>query len=681
MPSIFPSAFSLSVRTVLFAIVLGLPMAAHSQAVKIGGELKVWHKVELTFDGPATSETANPNPYTDYRVDVTFTGPAGQSYLVPGYYAADGNAGESGATSGNKWRVNFPPDAIGEWKFKAAFVSGKNIAAELTGGTPAGFFHDAQGTFIVGASDKTGKDLRAKGKLEYVGEHYLQFRGSKEYFFKAGANSPEVFLEYKEFDNTPSDRLYSSHVKDWSAGDPTWKNGQGKGIIGVVNYLSSIGINAIYFLTMNTHGDGKKAWPWLAAEDRFRYDVSKLDQWEIVFEHFDRKGMMLHFVTTETENEAFFEIKDDGKAGGFGISRKIYYRELVARFGHHMAISWNLGEENGWSKPAPYDLGNTDQQRKDFSDRMQALAYYRDHITIHNGPSSDDNIFQALIGHPSFTGPAQQWHYNRDIHERVLHWRNASNASGHKWVCTMDEPYIGSLTGDKTVWRKNIVWGTFMAGGAGSELYIGARGDLTVEDYRPFLDYHKAGSIGAHFFSTYVPRSVIPKLDPDDKFVSGGWSLKSNGEAYILYLQNGGSPQIALPAGNYSVGWYNPREGGEMQAGSKTKVAGGGTVSLGTPPGEATQDWTVLVLNENTTHLQAGIPAVRNPALAKMTPFVYTGQDLVINVTEGRDAHVELYNSRGEIVRNFKAAGTGRQALSLRGMKRGIYFVRTTGKL
>ncbi|MHC4287925.1 MAG: DUF5060 domain-containing protein, partial [Planctomycetota bacterium] len=55
----------------------------------VDGELKVWHKVTLSFDGPQTSETATPNPFTDYRLDVTFTGPSGQQYMVPGYYAAD----------------------------------------------------------------------------------------------------------------------------------------------------------------------------------------------------------------------------------------------------------------------------------------------------------------------------------------------------------------------------------------------------------------------------------------------------------------------------------------------------------------------------------------------------------------------------------------------------------------
>ena len=66
----------------------------------------------MKFEGPQTSETANPNPFLDYRLDVTFTSPTGTEYLVPGYYAADGNAGETGATSGNVWFAHFSPDEL-----------------------------------------------------------------------------------------------------------------------------------------------------------------------------------------------------------------------------------------------------------------------------------------------------------------------------------------------------------------------------------------------------------------------------------------------------------------------------------------------------------------------------------------------------------------------------------------
>ena len=136
-------------------------------AGQVSGELKQWHAVVVTFDGPQSSETATPNPFVDYRLDVTFTGPSGQTYKVPGYYAADGNAGETGSTAGNKWRVKFCPDAAGTWRYTASFVQGTKIAAQPTGGTSAGYFDGTTGSFVVAATDKpaNGIDFRGKGQI------------------------------------------------------------------------------------------------------------------------------------------------------------------------------------------------------------------------------------------------------------------------------------------------------------------------------------------------------------------------------------------------------------------------------------------------------------------------------------------------------------------------------------
>ncbi|MEO0532130.1 MAG: DUF5060 domain-containing protein, partial [Planctomycetota bacterium] len=55
----------------------------------VTGELREWHKITVDFEGPQTSETAATNPFTDYRLDVTFTHTGtGKTYVVPGYYAA-----------------------------------------------------------------------------------------------------------------------------------------------------------------------------------------------------------------------------------------------------------------------------------------------------------------------------------------------------------------------------------------------------------------------------------------------------------------------------------------------------------------------------------------------------------------------------------------------------------------
>lgn len=565
------------------------------RAATVSGELKQWHAVAVTFNGPQSSENATPNPFTDYRLDVIFTGPSGQTYKVPGYYAADGDAGNTGASSGNKWMVKFSPDAPGTWSYVAAFVQGAGVAAQLTGGASAGYFDGESGNFTATATDKPadGIDLRGKGKLEYVGQHYLRFRNG-DYFIKSGSNIPETFLEYNDFDGTPNNLDYATHVADWHSGDPSWMNGKGKGIIGALNYLSGLGVNSMYFLTMNNYGDGKRVWPWTGVDNYHNYDCSKLDQWDMVFSHMDAVGMMLHAVLTETENEVYFEFKELGSAGGFAPSRKIYYRELVARFGYHLAISWNLGEESGWSDAGGYATGSTTQQRKDWADYLRQLTYSTDNVTVHNGPSSDDSIYSPLLGHASLTGVEIQWSQGAAVHQKVLEWRNKSDANGHDWVVSLDEPWVTPTT-SLNDFRRYDVWGSYLAGAAGSELF--QDNDGQIDDFRPYASFFTTQTRARRFLED----NDIPyvNMEPADNLVSGvtAYALAQSGQFYVVYLPSGGAASLNLNGvtGTFDVLWFDPRNGGALQSGSVASVSGGATRSLGQPPSSTGSDWAALV--------------------------------------------------------------------------------------
>jgi len=45
----------------------------------------------------------------------------------------------------------------------------------------------------------------------------------------------------------------------------------------------------------------------------------------------------------------------------------------------------------------------------------------------------------------------------------------------------------------------------------------------------------------------------------------------------------------------FSVQWYDPRNGGALLEGSITTVVGNGIQSLGNPPSEQNKDWVVLL--------------------------------------------------------------------------------------
>jgi len=575
--------------------------------LEISGELREWHTVTITVDGPVTNELDDPNPFTDYRLDISFVGPSSAT-TVPGYYAADGNAGETGAGEGNKWRVHFTPDEAGIWRYEIAFWSGKGIAGsdEPDTGTPAGL-HGLTGSFEVLPTDKEGRDFRRKGMLRYVGARYLQFGGTGEWFLKGGTDSPENFLAYVDFDGT-RDRAaggnrvnddepvaqgflhtYEPHVSDWRAGDPSWQGGKGKGIVGALNYLAGKGMNSVYFITMNVTGDGDDVWPWTDPERRDRFDCSKLDQWNIVFSHMTELGLMMHVLTQETENDQLLD------GGELGPERKIYYRELIARFGHHPALVWNLGEENT----------NTTAERRAFARYIHGIDPYDHPVVIHTFPDKKQEVYPPLLGFEHIEGASLQ-NLPDENHEAVKEWIDRSAAAGRAWAVFQDEqgPHTTGVVPDADdsghdAIRDRFLWGSLFAGAAGVEWYMGyeyPNNDLNCEDWRARDHMWDLTRIVLEFMQEYLPFSEMHHADELTE-LTGDYVFAKPGEIYAVYLPKGETTRLNLEghSGTFTVRWLNPRTGGELQIGSRDEVAGPGVKSLGSPPADPGNDWVALV--------------------------------------------------------------------------------------
>jgi Domain of unknown function (DUF5060) len=423
----------------------------------VTGELRTWHKVTIGFEGPQTGESAEPNPFTYYRLDMLLShSDSRKTFKVPGYYAADGKAAHTGATSGQVWFVHFIPHDTGTWTWIASFQQGENVA-QGGAGKSAGYFDGATGSFEVLATNKSGRDLRGKGVLRHVeGKHHLQFAGNGEWFLKVGADSPENFLAYDDFSKTPDNggrrKSWNPHKQDFNRGDPTWAGGKGTGIIGAVNYLADQGILAFSFLTMSINGDDKNVFPFVSPSDLLRFDVSKTAQWEIVFEHADHKGMFLHFKTQETENDQLLD------GGTLGLERRLYYRELIARFGHHLALNWNLGEETT----------NTVQQQKLFADYIRTVDPYNHPIVVHTFPNEQQKVYGPLYGYPRIDGASIQTDTSL-VFRNTLSRVTASANAGHPWVVSNDEQgnaetgvLPDSFDPQHDEIRRDVLWGNIM---------------------------------------------------------------------------------------------------------------------------------------------------------------------------------------------------------------------------
>lgn len=563
-------------------------------SLEVAGSLEQWSAVTVTLDGPfAHEKDKNPNPFTDYAAFAHFEHrDSGEVIIVPGYFAADGNAGETSTESGTKWRAHLAPPFPGEWRVQFHLYKGEDIVysdpAKLEAPALAPL---AEFTVTTVSVDSEG--FYAKGRLSYNGSRYLHFAGSGEPFFKVGADAPETLLAFADFDGTRANnekkcplKTFAPHLQDFREDSPTWQDGKGKGLIGAIDYLSGKGVNAMSFLTYNAGGDGDNVWPFIDRDEKFHYDCSKLDQWNLVFAHAQKRGIFLHFKTQETENDDNNRGHNDNiktsvvptslDGGDLGPERKLYYRELVARFGHHLALNWNIGEENTQSAAQQLACANYFAQ----------LDAYGSPIVIHTYPGQQDKVYRPLLAQEGtpFHGASLQNDWSA-VHRLTRKWLQASADSGRQWVvcndeqgpahtgCPPDTGYEGftRVEEKKRSWdmhdiRKATLWGNLMAGGAGVEYYFGYKlpeNDLLCEDWRSRDKSWEYGAIAIQFFNDHS--ELIASMQGRDELVDNekGWNdafCLANDSAALVYLANGGERAFTFPVAK-TISWFNTRTG------------------------------------------------------------------------------------------------------------------------
>lgn len=571
------------------------------KGVNIPGDPRRWSPMEIWFQGPAHKELdEQPNPFLDYRLTVRFVAPGGERFDVPGFF--DGNG--SGVGTGDIWKVRFTPGQVGTWTFQASFRAGNQVSISLDplAGQPVAFDGLAS-AFVVEDVSPFAKGFHRQGMLKDVGAHYLRFEDGT-WFLKGGTNSPENLLAYFGFDDVAkSNNLgilhrYTPHRGDWKPGDPDWESAttgeDGRGLIGALNYLSSEGVNSVYLLPMNLGGDGQDVSPFVGQAptdfDKLHYDVSRLHQWNLALGHSQAVGILLHLVLAETEpaNETWLD------GGALGTQRKLFFREMVARFGHHNALQWNLSEEND------YSLAHLNA----FAKYLEDLDPYDHPITVHNHTDFLTQ-FTQLAGNPLFQVTSNQ--YTPDsAGSQVEFLRETSAQAGRPWAVSLDENSpadTGLQPGNADDLRKRILWDAYFSGAAGVEWYFGYQplpigGDLDVEDFRTRAAMWRYMRQARQFVTTHLP---FPAMRPADGLLAGESTAYGGGEVfclpgdtYAVYLpsaQPSGTLDLNGAPGSYRKRWFNPRTG--LFEGSTQTIVGGTFHALGAAPSSPNEDWVV----------------------------------------------------------------------------------------
>lgn len=598
------------------------------------------------------------------------------SYQVEGFWDADGDPGTTHATSGNIFSVRFSPPYIGNWTWVARFCEGTDAAlstaAECSTG---GFTNDALGLaecttlpctggFSVVPSTATGRDFRSptKGWLTNnsgfnsgEGAHYLSFAGGTPgWWMKLGMGTGEGFLGYEGFDNTDltctpgyacvQTKTYANHTQHWDSGDPTFEcsgcslNDDGRGIIGLINYLAepAAGVNGVNskYVMMNSSPDGDTcaAHPFVTgtntAQTRRHFDVSKLAQWNIVFEHMTKKGILLNALLGESENDEDMQDTATSCTGSttncIGSARKIYFRELQARFGHNPAIEWTLDEENGFTNPArasylqwikavdPYDHPTSVHTQNSAAGVDEIYEDTESGVALHHASGSraawDDDLDMTSIQIAPTKG-------TYDIYDECFGgtsslgvragWRTQSDSDAMRWICSIDEPQAcvyseasGSSTSMQSC-RTGLIWPGLLGGLGGYEQYhkqsgtgsVGHGFDPCVNDFSLVESTIRWLGIADTVFNNGTDLGGLTYSESETYVTDGAstnvYQAAVAGTKYLAYSPANASLTLTnLTSGTYSVNWVNPASG-------QVCACDSGSCSSGQVTGDGTADPSV----------------------------------------------------------------------------------------
>jgi hypothetical protein len=467
---------------------------------------------------------------------------------VPAFYDGDG----SGGMDGNIWKVRFTPDTTGDWRFD---VSSTDIQLNsYTGG------FEILSTAECADPNGLAVDLNCYGRLEYVGGHYLRFQNG-DYWIKGGVDDPENFI--------------GKAFGDWEAKKAA------------VDYLSSKGVNSIYVITNNIDGDRNDTWPWVgdtaqqAKANSDSFNFAKLQEWEDFFSYVQSKGIVLHII-----------LNDD--SAWHGYDHDLYFREMIARFGHHPGLIWNVGEEANEIY--------SDREQEALATKIQQIDPYNHPVTVHRKspwPFIKNKFFdltsiQIGDGSKDFT-TARLSDYNAIVTDH----RQKSMAVCHSIPVMIDETPRITLVNDqtRTKLRTQVLYPIFFGGG-NFELHYqdayGQVGSVTIQNLEPMLE----DMFQARQFIESLPFS---EMKPCNGILSNqnNYCFGKAGEVYAVYFPAGGSDSVNLSKvqGDFDVIWFNPRTGETNQMGS---VAGGGLRTFTTPDNN---DW-VLHLDNSQVQVQ-----------------------------------------------------------------------------
>lgn len=718
MASLLTALRRVSLYVPLVLVSVSLAAAAPQEAAD---STPLYQAITLSFEADrdyraaATGGTfsSDPNPWTHRRLDVYFDHPSlARPIRVPGYFAGNG----AGSRNGRVWRVHFTPTIPGDWIWFATFESGHllNAAPPETAGQPIQLQVES-GHFEVGPLDPAAPGFESKGAVVWDdGARYYRYsEPSAGRFIQAGVGSPENFLGYAGFtgaedgssgngaiccckedcfddcrrstcadagDSAPNFlHHYAAHEADWNQGDPDWgANGvqnQGRGIIGAINYLGDeVGANCLYFMVMNLGGDGKDTHPFMtngggtdcptsgsgfSPLHTLNYDVVRMDQWRTVFEHANRKGIMLQVMLAEQEacNIRWFgpHDSDGGPRNHMSVFRRLFMKQMVAEFGHLLALRWNLCEENSsvqTCSSGPASCGQPPTQRPgqftaaeldEMGRWIRSWDALQHPIGVHTTPN-DVSLYEELLALPEdpswLSATSLQIHgeygkgseyeaftqISRDIFDQggrsvpIFNDEQGAPSDGLSSQFNSSAP-LTSTADDR---RRRVLYDVLLSGGQvayyfGYHSLSNGGGDLRCEDFRTRHDALMQLSFARQvmelvkIWTMSDSDGLIVGATADDQYARPEVAATGSKDRIVAYfpalkdtangdVQMGRVDLRGQEGFNYRVFYLDPKRG--VKVGEQFTLQGGSVTTLpvpdmdgdGIPGNSITEDTDLLVL-------------------------------------------------------------------------------------
>ena len=165
------------------------------------------------------------------------------------------------------------------------------------------------------------------------------------------------------------------------------------------------------------------------------------------------KGIVAHMVLAETE-AGNSEWLDDGE---LGVERKLFYREMVARFSYLLGVKWNISEESRFGT----------EKHKAFAAHIRSLDWAEHPLAVHTFLNRPEETYDDLLSDPSFDTSSIQFSPS-NANDFVETWREKSAAAGKPWVIDMDEvgpAQTGLTDANADSLRRSVLYPVYFSGG------------------------------------------------------------------------------------------------------------------------------------------------------------------------------------------------------------------------